>query len=100
MQSYNAKPLMTDNEIRILEKGTIECKDTTELLGSYVDNELSESLRTRVADHIATCPECQEGEERYREVIALAKTLPDVELTQGVSDRLRKALNQRLGLDL
>ena len=91
---------MTDNEIRILEKEALECSDVTALLGSFVDNDLSESLKGRVIEHIASCADCQEGAERYREVIALAKTLPEVPLTQGVSERLRSALNKRLGLNL
>jgi anti-sigma factor RsiW len=91
---------LTDLELRILEKPSIECEDVTALLGDYVDNELSPSLRDRVHCHIRGCKECQEGEAGYREVISLAKELPEKPVTEDIQKRLREALNKRLGLNL
>ena len=91
---------LTDRELRILEKETVECDDITALLGSYVDNELSLSLRNRIHSHIRSCPACQDGEAQYREVIALAKELPEIPVSDDVQRRLREALNKRLGIAL
>jgi len=90
----------SDHELRILEKSHITCADVTALLGGFVDNELSPSLRDRVHQHIRSCSECRDGEQGYREVIQLAKTLAPVEVSGDVKKRLRQALNQRLGLNL
>ena len=91
---------LTDLELRILEKGSIACDDVTSLLGSYVDNELIPSLRARVEDHIESCALCKEGEAKYREVIQLARELPQPEVPNDVQRRLRLALNARLGIAL
>ena len=91
---------LSEIELRILEKQTIDCEDITAILGDFVDNELSPSLRDRVHSHIRTCPECQEGEMRYREVIALAKELPEDPMPSEVSRRLKEALNRKLGLNI
>ena len=91
---------LSDLELRILEKQTIDCDDVTALLGDYVENELSPSLRDRVHMHIRSCSECEQGEHGYREVIALAKELPEKPVTEDVQKRLREALNKRLGINL
>jgi hypothetical protein len=91
---------LSDSELRILEKSEINCRDVTALLGDFVENEISTSLRDRVHQHIRSCTECQEGERRYREVIQLAKELPQPEFTEDIKKRLREALNRRLGLNL
>ncbi len=91
---------MSERELRILEKPAIVCADVNTLLGDYVDNELSASLRDRIHQHIRLCPKCDEGEKRYREVIALARALPEKPVTENVRKRLREGLNRRLGISL
>ena len=91
---------MTERELAILEKGAIECRDVTSLLGSYVEGDLSATLHERIADHIAESEVCREGEAGYREVMVLARTLPPVRMDADVNRRLRLALNKKLGLSL
>ena len=90
----------TDLHIRILEKGQISCEDVTELLGDYADNELIPSLVRRLDDHIDTCTYCTEVKAGYMKTIELAKELRNKPAPRDVQNRLRAALNQRLGLNL
>ena len=91
---------LSEHELRILEKSDINCHDVSVLLGDYVDNELSPSLRDRVHQHIRGCGECRAGERGYRQVLQLAKELPRPQISDDVKRRLREALNRRLGLNL
>jgi hypothetical protein len=91
---------LSDMHMRILEKEIIDCADVEELFGDYVDNELPSTLRARVATHIKHCQHCQEGEKGYRLVIALASELPRFPVPTDVKNRLRKSLNEKLGIEL
>lgn len=91
---------LTERELHILEKASITCRDVTILLGGYVDGELIPTLRERVEGHISLCQCCQEGERRYRDVIEMARALPEPAMPEGANRRLREALNRRLGLNL
>jgi anti-sigma factor RsiW len=91
---------LNDFQLLVLEKETITCSDVTELLGDYTDKELTPTLRARVDAHIHECEFCQEMERSYRMTVELAQELGNQPLPQGVRTRLRKALNQKLGLEL
>lgn len=91
---------LLDYQLRILEKQTLECSDVEELLGDYVDGDLTPSLRTRVLGHICGCEECRELEETYRMTVELAAEIKPQPVPADVSRRLREALNARLGLSL
>ena len=87
-------------QIRILEKQLVGCDDVAELLGEYVDGELSSTLSKRVGSHLKGCESCREIEEGYRFTIELAREIKRKPMPAGVQNRLRKALNERLGLNL
>ncbi len=91
---------LTDSHLRILEKGTIECKDVKKLLGDYTDKELTSTLKARLDAHISGCPECQELHDSYKFTVQLASTLEDKPVPVDVQNRLRIALNAKLGLSL
>lgn len=93
---------MSDLQLRILEKQKIECSDVDALLGELVEEALPATLQARIEDHIAQCPECQDGEKAYREVILLARSLKrhEPQMPTAAKNRLRAALNARLGLAL
>lgn len=91
---------MTDFELFVLEKGNVDCSDVVKLFGSYVDEELPGTLRARVSAHVATCPKCRDFEKSYRSTIDLAAELRDKPVPLEVQNRLRRALNQKLGLNL
>jgi anti-sigma factor RsiW len=36
----------------------MQCEDVRELLGNYIDEELTETMRRRIESHLAGCPAC------------------------------------------
>ncbi|MBN8550148.1 MAG: zf-HC2 domain-containing protein [Deltaproteobacteria bacterium] len=92
---------LNDFQLLVLEKETIQCSDVAELLGDYTDKELPPTLRARIDSHIHQCEHCQELERSYRLTVELAGQLnTNNPLPRGVQTRLRKALNEKLGLSL
>lgn len=90
----------SDAQLRILEKETIICEDVVALLDDVVANDIATTLRRRLDDHMLECQFCQEMDESYRLTIELAFELRDTPIPNGVQNRLREALNKRLGLNL
>jgi len=90
----------TDTQLRILEKLQIGCRDVVRLMGDYQDQELSTTLKARIDSHIRSCDCCQEFKNSYEATVELAATLGEHEVPNDVQNRLRKSLNQKLGLNL
>ncbi len=93
----------TEEQLRVLEAGEIDCIDVVRLMGDYHDQDLPHTLRGRLHAHICECSHCNEMYTGYAFTVALAGQIAQsepAELPQGVSRRLREALNQRLGLSL
>lgn len=66
------------------------------LLSAYTDNELNETEKSLVEDHLLACPQCQSA---YKEYIKLKVTLnqwSDETLSPDVSVKLNKALSDKL----
>ena len=99
MGVFNVMKKLTDCQLRILEQETINCIDFVGCLGDYQDNDLPESLKLRFDEHLSQCKCCQSFEASYRQVVEVASSIKN-EIPKGVQSRLRKALNERLGLDL
>ncbi len=91
---------LNDFQLLVLEKETITCADVTELLGDYTDKDLPPTLRARIDSHIHQCECCQDSAKTYRWTVELAGELGNKPLPLGVHNRLRKALNEKLGLSL
>ena len=91
---------ISDSHLRILEKESIACADVTRLLGDYQDKDLTGTLKARLDAHMSRCPECQETHKSYRFTVELASQLADRPVDTDVQNRLRKALNAKLGLSL
>lgn len=79
-----------------------DCGDVVIRLGDYVDNELPRPERLALETHLNDCPECAAFFASYNHVIESAAELrePEQPIPVDVQNRLRKALNQRLGLNL
>jgi len=90
----------TDYQMQVLEKSDIDCIDVTRLMGDYHDQDLPETLRGRVHAHIKNCEICAEMYSGYNFVVELASELKDEPMPKEVKNRLREALNRRLGLNL
>ncbi len=91
---------LNDIQLFVLEKEQVTCSDVTELLGDYTDGELSPSVHARLESHIEGCEYCQEMARTYALTIELAADLRETPIPFGVQNRLRKALNKKLGLSL
>jgi anti-sigma factor RsiW len=78
------------------------CMRVVDQLGDFVGGELDASSHREIERHIKECSECAAFVSGYQEVINLAGELktPEQSLEVDVQNRLRHALNQRLGLDL
>jgi len=71
-------------------------------MGEFLDGEASPAWRHAIESHLDGCAECTTFMASYRQVIEAAEELRDNEppLAVDVQNRLRKALNQRLGINL
>ncbi|MBX7138635.1 MAG: zf-HC2 domain-containing protein [Oligoflexia bacterium] len=90
----------TDTQLRILEKFKLSCRDIRKIFDDYVDDELAPTLRGRLDTHINQCPRCQEFKATYTLTMDLAAELHEQPVPLEVKNRLRLALNQRLGISL
>ncbi len=79
-----------------------DCKDVIARLGDYTDNELHSAERTAMDDHFDICPECAAFLASYTHVVTSAAELrePEQPISVDVQNRLRDALNKRLGINL
>jgi anti-sigma factor RsiW len=81
---------------------TPNCHDVIEMLGDYVEGDLTPTQHACVEHHLDECPECAAFFASYKHVIEAAAELrePERPLEVDVQNRLRSALNQRLGINL
>jgi anti-sigma factor RsiW len=79
-----------------------DCKDVIAHLGDFVDRELPLAHRAAIENHLDECPDCAAFLASYQHVVASAAELrePEEPLPVDVQNRLRKALNERLGINL
>ena len=98
---------MNDNNTFNSDKNTqtnemLECKDVIVRLGEYVDNELPNSERNVMDEHFDECPDCAAFLASYTHVVVSAAELrePEQPISVDVQNRLRSALNKRLGINL
>ena len=98
---------MNDNNTFNSHKNTqnndmLDCKDVIARLGDYTDNELPAPERAVMDDHFDECPECAAFLASYTHVVISAAELrePEQPISVDVQNRLRAALNKRLGIDL
>jgi anti-sigma factor RsiW len=98
---------MNDNNTFNSDKNTqnndmLDCKDVVARLGDYTDNELPVSERIAMEDHFDDCAECAAFLASYTHVVVSAAELrePEQPISVDVQNRLRAALNKRLGINL
>lgn len=96
----NTTDKFTEFQLEVLEKKDIDCVDFIALLGDRQDGDLPPSLEGRLHGHKAGCKFCKEFEASYRQTVELAAELPKPEMPTGARNRLRGALNRRLGIQL
>lgn len=90
----------TDTQLRVLEKERVCCSDVRRIFDDYFEEGCAPTLRARIDSHLANCPDCQEFAETYRLTVRLASELGTVPVSRDIQNRLRKGLNERLGINL
>jgi anti-sigma factor RsiW len=81
----------------------LDCREVVARLGDFVDRELSSSEHNAMEAHLDRCPACAAFAASYQHVVESAALLREPEekpLPVAVQNRLRKALNERLGIRL
>ncbi len=98
---------MNDKNCNFDTQGAIfefyDCKDVIAHLGDFVDGDLPLAQRAAVDNHLDECADCAAFYASYKHVVTSAAGLRDEvaePLPVDVSNRLRKALNERLGINL
>ncbi|MFN4894998.1 MAG: anti-sigma factor family protein [Pseudomonadota bacterium] len=96
----NDKDLNIDPQTNFLDFH--DCKDVIAHLGDFVDREIPMAQRAAIENHLDECPDCCSFLASYKHVISSAAELrePAEPLPVGIQNRLRKALNERLGIEL
>lgn len=93
--------IYTEEQILMLEKGEINCEDFQTAMCDYADGDLPETIKARIDEHAASCEECDEFKRTYLLTISLAGELGQTQkVSAETTNRLRDALNERLGLKL
>ena len=80
----------------------MNCVNVIEVFGDYLENELPGSISDRVDSHLHECSGCRDMFEGYKLVVQLAREIgrEQTEIPGEVHQRLRGALNDRLGISL
>lgn len=94
------KNRISNTHLKVLESQKITCQDVVRLQGDRVEGELSTTLKARVDAHVSCCEHCQNFDLSYRHIIGLAAELNDSPIPRDVQNRLRKSLNEKLGLSM
>ncbi len=93
--------IYSEEHVLMLEKGEISCEDFEAAMCDYADGDLPETVKTRMDEHAASCDECDEFKRTYLLTISLASELGRSQpVSVDTHNRLREALNERLGLKL
>ena len=96
----NDKNFNTDSQTNFLDFH--DCKDVIAHLGDFVDRDLPLAQRAAIENHLDECPDCTAFLASYQHVVSSAAELrePEEPLPVDVQNRLRTALNERLGINL
>ncbi len=83
---------MSDKKI-IVE---ISCFEVWRQISDYVDNDVDPELKARLEFHFERCRDCKAILDGTRNVVALIGDERAFEFPEGVSERLTRALSQRI----
>ena len=75
-----------------------ECSRLISQIDEYLGNELTPFV-TRTYDlHLVMCKSCNSAVQETKQLLAVARTLRDIPIPDGVHARLMKAISDRAGL--
>jgi anti-sigma factor RsiW len=73
----------------------VDCRKLEELIGDYVDDQLSEDMKAGVDGHIAQCAPCLAFLKQYRFAPEAARRMLLEQVPQDLEDRLLTFLKSR-----
>jgi len=73
----------------------ISCREVRRELANYMEDDISEELRTRIERHFVRCDGCSALYDGLRQVIYLVNESDLIELPPGLSQRLFQRLNAK-----
>ena len=91
---------MSDDTIKKVNPIKFTCEQVEALASEYLDGDLSQSDRIILERHIKKCEGCSELISDIQNIISLAQTLAESPIPEGVKYRLRKILQEKLGVQL
>ena len=91
---------MENEFLKFADQMILSCADVEELIDARVDGELTETLNSRVQNHLDRCEHCRSLLFDIERLIALARELDSDPIPPGVKLRLRKRLAEEIGEDI
>jgi len=79
---------------RFFRKGELDCQDVADLSSAYIENDLKDSKRSAIQNHLSKCGPCQAFVDTLSSTIGLLSRLPGINppsaLKQSLRDRMRR----------
>jgi anti-sigma factor RsiW len=75
----------------------ISCEEVWREISNYLEDETSAELRARMQEHFKGCTHCAAVLDGTRNLVRLVGAAGAFELPAGLSDRLYRKLNRKLG---
>jgi predicted anti-sigma-YlaC factor YlaD len=72
------------------------CEDVLAGLSEYLDNELAESLRKQVEDHMVHCQTCRAVYDSTRKTLRIVTESGSFELSEDVSSRVAASIREKI----
>lgn len=72
----------------------MDCEHVHIQVFRYVDGELTRWKRVRVERHLRRCTDCHDGVEFERRIKIVLRRSCEVEVPEGLADRIRRALGE------
>jgi anti-sigma factor RsiW len=73
----------------------VSCQDFIEGMYAFVAKELPPDRQKEHEDHLAVCERCTRALADYRQVVDLARQLPNLPLPEGLLQRFREAAAEK-----
>ena len=81
---------------RFLNEMKLTCDEIEKLSSDYIDGELEAEVRKGFDAHLESCMECEQLISDINRIIQLAKSLGNMRMPDGVRQRLRDALQEKI----
>ena len=90
---------MSDDATSKINSITLTCEQVEALASDFIDGQLSQADRLVIEHHLKKCQTCASLISDIKSIISLAQTLAESPIPEGVKYRLRRVLQEKLGVD-